>query len=319
MKWNGNNKKHYIEKDYKFTDYGESFDVEVSDLTRTSKFRIVVVCDLCETIEYEISYKAHTKPQSKTHICKDCNSTQSDIVVNCWACDVEFTSTLMALKKSKSGNLFCSNMCVGEYNSLIKDKREEKECTVCNEKYLVKQVHSDTTVACSIACHNEWQKAYWAIEENTAFKRKRITEAIQYNRTHGTKETKPEKITRKYFESLGYIKDTDFFQEKPLFDRYFADFYFPKYNLVVEVYGDYWHANPDVYGVEKKPLNEMQTEAIKRDRVRKNYFEKSGFNYVIIWEKDIYKDIEYIIKRNLLVLYPRNDYTQDTQTVKVGG
>lgn len=62
-----------------------------------------------------------------------------------------------------------------------------------------------------------------------------------------------------------------------------------------EVYGDYWHGNPEVYN-DKNPLNEMQTKQIKKDIARKAYLEKCGHIFLAIWEKDIYEDLNKTMK-----------------------
>lgn len=61
-------------------------------------------------------------------------------------------------------------------------------------------------------------------------------------------------MVREYLESH-CIKHV---QECPMFRKYYADFYLPKHKSVIEVYGDYWHANPRIYGEDKTPLNDQQ-------------------------------------------------------------
>lgn len=58
-KWNGRNKKYYIEKGYVFTYMGNEFDVKVEDLLPSSKSLVVVCCDYCgkETIKKFQTYK----------------------------------------------------------------------------------------------------------------------------------------------------------------------------------------------------------------------------------------------------------------------
>ena len=67
-----------------------------------------------------------------------------------------------------------------------------------------------------------------------------------------------------------------------------ADFVFGK--TVIEVHGDYWHANPLTYTA----LSTMQQYAVEKDAVKKEYFESIGYTVHIIWESEILEDIDKI-------------------------
>lgn len=54
--------------------------------------------------------------------------------------------------------------------------------------------------------------------------------------------------------------------------KFYVDFYLPKYNLVIECNGDYWHKLPD---------------RVKRDRDLKMYVENTGHKIIFVWEHDI--------------------------------
>jgi very-short-patch-repair endonuclease len=58
-------------------------------------------------------------------------------------------------------------------------------------------------------------------------------------------------------ESIDFIKNHRI-------NNFLVDFYLPKYNLVVECDGDYWHANPLVY--KDKTLDSIQLKNIDRDK-----------------------------------------------------
>lgn len=341
MTWNGRNKKYYIEKGYNFTKIGDKFKVNTDDLARTSKVKVVVVCDTCNCSKYTISYYAANK--SSEHVCKSCKATRNQIKVACGFCKIEFVSTKSALNKSVSGNLFCSNQCVGKYNGLTMDRRVLKTCLMCDKEYKVKQVHKDTSVACSIECQSKWQSTYltgenannfrggnrikeckncretfyagtpsefinrvfcglkckhiyW--EENTVnsdfFIKRRAKGNIEYRKKMSENyiETKPEKMVRELLEQKGLVKNIDFYQEKSFFGKYFTDFFFPSTNLIIEVMGDYWHANPQIYGESKIPLNTEQEARIIKDKEKKEDFIEQGYHYIEIWESDIYNDLE---------------------------
>ena len=58
-------------------------------------------------------------------------------------------------------------------------------------------------------------------------------------------------------------------------------------SIILEVHGDYWHGNPDIYGEGKRPLNERQIYKQKRDREKKQLVTDQGYKIYYIWETDI--------------------------------
>jgi len=68
-------------------------------------------------------------------------------------------------------------------------------------------------------------------------------------------------------------------------DGFEYDFYIPEKNLLLEVDGDYWHGNPNVY--DELQLNGMQRKNRGLDTLKDIHAKKHGYNLVRIWEKDI--------------------------------
>lgn len=73
------------------------------------------------------------------------------------------------------------------------------------------------------------------------------------------------------------------------------DFGNKKHKILIEVQGDYWHSNPNLYS--EKDLNETQKNKKKRDEEKKLFAEKNGFELYYIWESEIYNN-EYILILN---------------------
>lgn len=60
-----------------------------------------------------------------------------------------------------------------------------------------------------------------------------------------------------------------------------------KPNILVEVYGDYWHANPNIYSEESIMKRGILAKEIwEMDRKRQLQLEELGYIVKIIWEKD---------------------------------
>lgn len=59
--------------------------------------------------------------------------------------------------------------------------------------------------------------------------------------------------------------------------------------LVVEVFGDYWHCNPEVYEADyfNKSLHCTAEEKWGRDRARCDWLVAAGYRVFIMWERDL--------------------------------
>ena len=88
------------------------------------------------------------------------------------------------------------------------------------------------------------------------------------------------------------------FEFQKIFGYWCYDFYLPKYKLFIECDGDYWHAHPDIYGKNKKELNETQKNNIKRGKAKETYVKSLGYDLIRFWECDINNNLQQI-KNNL--------------------
>ena len=104
--------------------------------------------------------------------------------------------------------------------------------------------------------------------------------------------TKPEKQIKEELIKRGYREGEDFIHQYKFGDKFMCDFCFPKQKVIVEVYGDFWHANPIKYS--GKELHKHQVKGINRDKSKGAYitkFDNGSWKYVSIWESDINKDV----------------------------
>ena len=71
--------------------------------------------------------------------------------------------------------------------------------------------------------------------------------------------------------------------------RYYCDFYLPYYNLIIEVNGDYWHANPvkfsenDLIGGKKLLAREIWAN----DSKKIDSLKAMGYNVLVLWESNL--------------------------------
>lgn len=90
--------------------------------------------------------------------------------------------------------------------------------------------------------------------------------------------TKPEQEIKKILVS----NNIDFITPFPLKHKLF-DLYLPKYNLIIEVDGCYWHSK----GILLENMNEQQLRRWKNDRYKDSLAIKNGYKIMRIWEDEI--------------------------------
>ncbi len=81
------------------------------------------------------------------------------------------------------------------------------------------------------------------------------------------------------------------------FDKkcYLPDFYVDDKKLVIECYGDYWHANPNIFKETDKVYQKRTSKDIwEYDRIKQKTFEYNGYKYLYFWETDIIENIDKI-------------------------
>lgn len=81
-------------------------------------------------------------------------------------------------------------------------------------------------------------------------------------------------ITMKYSVILGFFQ---------------FDFGDKENRILLEVQGDYWHSNPDIFGEGNKRsvINNLQVKNLLRDKEKYGFATSHGFKIFYIWENDI--------------------------------
>jgi G:T-mismatch repair DNA endonuclease (very short patch repair protein) len=97
------------------------------------------------------------------------------------------------------------------------------------------------------------------------------------------------------------IKYIRFFYAKDI--KAFYDFYLPKYNIIIEVDGDFWHCNPNTKYAE--PSYNTQRKNLKRDKQKTEWAQQNGFKLLRFWENDIKNDVKKV-KQMLLECTQKN-------------
>lgn len=93
------------------------------------------------------------------------------------------------------------------------------------------------------------------------------------------KQTIPEKM----LEDLLVSNDIKYERNKSLYNKFLVDFSITGTNIIVEVFGDYWHGNKVKF---PKP-NSNQLKQINKDKSRLAYLRKCGHKVIVLWENQI--------------------------------
>lgn len=91
---------------------------------------------------------------------------------------------------------------------------------------------------------------------------------------------------------------------------FFYDFLITNEKLIIEVNGDYWHANPEIYkqnDILHFPNNVYKTanEIWEKDKIKKELANFNGYKLIYIWEKELIKiknsyDFKKLLNEKLL-------------------
>jgi hypothetical protein len=86
------------------------------------------------------------------------------------------------------------------------------------------------------------------------------------------------------------IEYQQFFYVKEI--KAFYDFYLPKYNIIIEVDGDFWHCNPD--SKHNIPKYETQKRNLIKDSIKSQWVIDNGYTLLRFWENDINNNIKQV-------------------------
>jgi G:T-mismatch repair DNA endonuclease (very short patch repair protein) len=104
----------------------------------------------------------------------------------------------------------------------------------------------------------------------------------------GKRNTLPEKIVAHVLKEIGVDFKTGFKIKTGLpsdanWHYYWPDFLIDK-NIVLEVYGDYWHCNPNIF--PDGPIG-RQIKIAERDQIKEAFYKSSGYKLIVLWESEI--------------------------------
>ena len=258
-----------------------------------------VACEWCGKLVYKTQSQLN---KHEHHYCSNKCQSEKKHAETYENRPCEICGKLMHVSK-KSTQRFCSGECqkiwqtqqVGELNKRF--SREKISCTYCGNEFFIKKYKTNMgqNHFCSKKCRQEWYANVWSQSDTWREEsRKRAVDILKNNTA--TTLTKPQIIINGLLDDYN-IKYNN---EEP-FVYYSVDNYLIDYNLVIEVMGDYWHANP----MKFNKLNDLQRKNICRDKAKRTFIDKYyGTKILYLWEKDILERPDLCM--SIILLYIKN-------------
>lgn len=212
---------------------------------------------------------------------------------------------IRTLKYYFQETIFCCKKCSDVYRSRYLSgenspfyNRVKAKCTNCNKDiavipfdYQKVNQYGDNHNFCSQECYYQYRMKYYVNDKHPMFgtimdeHHKDISRktAIQTLSNEGF----PQTLTRPHQMICTILDQYSInYDNEHIFKYYSVDIYLPDYNLIIEVMGDFWHANPLKYTYEH--LHKIQYKDIKRDKSKHTYIKKYyNIEILYLWEDDI--------------------------------
>ena len=119
-------------------------------------------------------------------------------------------------------------------------------------------------------------------------KKTKPTSKRKKHKEYGTSKLE-EKFAKNFLDKLG-IKYVYQYEAKPI--KRFYDFYCYEQNAIIEVDGDYWHSKDILY----EDMTPTQKRNKRVDKVKDHWALINGIPIIRIWESDINKHPEKVMK-----------------------
>jgi G:T-mismatch repair DNA endonuclease (very short patch repair protein) len=221
------------------------------------------VCESCnENIKFCVNNKIYlNRNLNKKKICKSCANKNQKGENNPFYGKKHTEESKKLISEKKIGIKTSDHMSTDKYRKIVSDLAKER-----------------------------WESGKM---ENTRLK---LSQMMKNKHANGElksiNRSKAEFEIIDYLESVGIKCEPNHNVESKIFD-----IYVPKYNLLIEYNGDYWHCNPKKYEADyyNKKKNKTAKEIWEYDKNKLYLAKNYGYNCIVIWEAD-YKKNKNIIK-----------------------
>lgn len=217
-------------------------------------------------------------PKGRKYCSEQCKNTskrphqKTGEYVQCEQCKMEIYKRKSELKSSK--NHFCSHQCANTYQARNK---LEFVCKTCSETFYwsKSRIKDNNPTFCSITCRDkngDWHK----------------NAVIQGNLVQQNKKglNKLELLGKTLLEQLGI----EFEEQVLIADKFLVDVFIPKYNLIIQWDGDYWHGHSTK--LKNGEPDDRQKKRMALDKSQDEYMKKCGFTVLRFWEHEVIKEVK---------------------------
>lgn len=277
------------------------------------------ICDWCDDIR-EIkkgTYKSNLKKE--IHLCVSCNqkrATEASRQKPVWnkglskATDERIKKYSETQSKNKKGKEPWNKGLTKETD--IRVKNYSKSLSIVNKgkgtlKYFVNKYGNEL----GKIKYEELNKTKIVTLKSMINKYGELEGAKKYEHFLNSKRTPYSKVSQELFDRLYnyfnfkdhvyYAKLNKEFRKINNQKVYYYDFVNTKCKKVIEFNGDYFHANPNKFNEFDTPHPFDKTIVAKdiweKDNEKINFIKSLGYEVLIIWESDYYKNKEDVIKK----------------------
>jgi hypothetical protein len=225
-------------------------------------------------------------------------------------------------RNTKCCSIECHNRLLAKNNNVKPKTGITKICPQCGKEFYVRKYLIEQKEFCSRGCYDESRHMHFNCEVCGADATCTLSQYNRFEKHFCSKECKDyymneiwsksdegkehvrtisimgfqkqidsnvRGMTKPEFIVFQYLNDCNIenISENYMHDKFFVDFYLPEYDAIIEVFGDYWHGNPKLYGGNLLPLNESQIGQQSKDKSRIAYLSKAHKYMIVLWEYDI--------------------------------
>lgn len=241
---------------------------------------------------YFINEKKITLPKCKCGICNkevDITTKSSKILIKEYACGrnegVKKWSKKAKITRKGQGN----PMFGKEPWNKGKNKHHDSSLLEVSKKLTGRVTKDETKLKQSISAKKRTKHGNTGNKHSEESKQK-MREATLKRISRGDFKhlvTKPHKIFKKILQELRID-----FKEEVVFGFFSVDFYLPRFNIYIEIDGDYFHCNPKIF--PNGPVTKTQIINAANDKRKNTYFKNKNVKLVRFWEFDILNNKEEI-------------------------
>jgi very-short-patch-repair endonuclease len=182
---------------------------------------------------------------------------------------------------------------------LLEKKREARRAACSRSEYLEKLSKISKKNA-----KTEKMQAVYACAKDRVSKRMRMSNFERWKERFGEEEARnlleswskkvkipsisKNTLPERYFMSMLNELKIHAIQQYPALG-FVCDFYVPDYNVIVEIDGDFWHANPNRFSAFDLvgPKRMKAQEVWDRDLKKRNALEKEGYRVIRYWASEL--------------------------------